>query len=259
MKLNRERFSELTLVLENDGEFYKGYKRVAEGKTYGQRRSWFGEFLWAHRTRLRTPWSTNLDVEDRDQLRRYFDERYEIPQNEENKYAHIPNVWQDPPESGVEVDEYAHLRQAIREGRKVQCWDDDDGWHDLNRDPTNPDRVFDADVSEYRVDPYWLPARPSPTTQEPSVAFYSPNPLSTPKEPAMTATKSPIVITTKTFVNGQDIAELADSSVYSLIAQQEADIKELEKIEAKPKKLVAEIDKRKAGIAALVAYLDSKE
>lgn len=68
-----------------------------------------------------------------------------------------------------------------------------------------------------------------------------------------------IDITTKTLVNGVDIKELSDSAVYDLIASQEAAIAELEKINAKPKKLVAEIAKRKDGINALVAYLDSKE
>lgn len=73
-------------------------------------------------------------------------------------------------------------------------------------------------------------------------------------------TKPAIIdITTKTLVNGTDIKDMADSQVYDLIASQEAAIADLEKINAKPKKLVAEIDKRKAGIAALVAYLDSKE
>lgn len=68
-----------------------------------------------------------------------------------------------------------------------------------------------------------------------------------------------IKIETKTYVNGTDVATLSDSEIYSLIAAQEAQVEELEKIKTKPKKLVAEIEKRKAGIQALVDYLDSKE
>ena len=68
-----------------------------------------------------------------------------------------------------------------------------------------------------------------------------------------------IKIETKTYVNGTDVATLSDSEIYSLIAAQEAQVEELEKINTKPKKLVAEIEKRKAGIQALVDYLDSKE
>lgn len=72
-------------------------------------------------------------------------------------------------------------------------------------------------------------------------------------------TKSNIIeITTKTFLNGVDLATRPDAEIYDAIAQQEADIKTLEAINAKPKRLVAEIEKRKAGIAALVAFLDSK-
>lgn len=67
-----------------------------------------------------------------------------------------------------------------------------------------------------------------------------------------------IKIETKTFVNGVDISTMEDSDVYALIATQEAQIKELDKIETKPRKLTAEIEKRKAGVKALVDYLDSK-
>jgi hypothetical protein len=77
-----------------------------------------------------------------------------------------------------------------------------------------------------------------------------------PKETIMSA--APIAITTKTFVNGQDISSLSDAQVYELIAAEEAKIKDLAKIENKPKKLVTEIEKRMAGIQALVTYLDSK-
>lgn len=68
-----------------------------------------------------------------------------------------------------------------------------------------------------------------------------------------------IKIETKTFVNGVDVTTMDDSEVYSLIRAQEALIEDLDKIKTKPKKLVAEIEKRKAGIQALVDYLDSKE
>ena len=69
----------------------------------------------------------------------------------------------------------------------------------------------------------------------------------------------PITITTITLINGADISKMADGEVFDLIASEEAVIEGLKKIKAQPKKLVAEIAKREAGIAALVAYLDSKE
>lgn len=75
------------------------------------------------------------------------------------------------------------------------------------------------------------------------------------KEPqAMT-----IKITTKTFANDMDISKMSNAQIYDLIKQQEADIAGLEAIKAKPKKLLAEIAERQAGIDALVAYLDSQE
>lgn len=83
-----------------------------------------------------------------------------------------------------------------------------------------------------------------------------PQPQPQPKETTMSA--APITVTTKTLVNDQDITTLSDAQIYELIAGQELKIKELEKIENKPKKLVNEIEKRKAGIQALVTYLDSK-
>lgn len=83
-----------------------------------------------------------------------------------------------------------------------------------------------------------------------------PEPQPAPKEPAMNATH--IEVTTKTFVNGKDIATMADSEIYDLIASEEVKIKELEKIENKPKRLQLEIERRGQGILDLVAYLDSK-
>lgn len=68
-----------------------------------------------------------------------------------------------------------------------------------------------------------------------------------------------IKIETKTFVNGVDISSMEDAAIYQLIATQEAEIAELEKIQTKPKKLQAEIDKRRDGIKALVDYLDSAD
>jgi hypothetical protein len=77
--------------------------------------------------------------------------------------------------------------------------------------------------------------------------------------PIMNAKTAIIEVTTQTLVNGKDVKDFSDAEVYQLIADQEAEIDRLNAIKAKPKKLVAEIEKRQAGIAALVAYLDSKE
>lgn len=82
-----------------------------------------------------------------------------------------------------------------------------------------------------------------------------PNIQQLPKEKPMS---TPIEITTKTLVNGNDISGYSDAELYEMIASEEKKIAELNKIENKPKRLVAEIEKRQAGIQALVNYLDSK-
>lgn len=94
-------------------------------------------------------------------------------------------------------------------------------------------------------------------------AFFSPafpdeliNPATPdPKEDTMSIIK----IETKTFVNGTDISTWQNGDIYDLIAKQEAEIKKLEAIENKPKRLQAEIEQRKAGITALVAELDARD
>lgn len=78
-----------------------------------------------------------------------------------------------------------------------------------------------------------------------------------PEEQTMNA--KAIEITTKTYVNGQDIADMSDAQIYELLASEEMKIKELEKIENKPKRLRAEIERRSEGILALVKYLDEKQ
>lgn len=82
-----------------------------------------------------------------------------------------------------------------------------------------------------------------------------PNIQHLPKESTMS---KPIEITTKTLINGSDIESRSDAELYDIIASEEKKITDLNKIENKPKRLIAEIEKRKAGIQALVNYLDSK-
>lgn len=210
MTFSLKKLEEIALCLENDGAFHRRYIKTL---TLGDRRSVIQSFLGypsAYNNTHQPQWWGKNTIEDREQLRRYFDERYELQalstDQTLHKYDYLPNIWKAPP----------------------------------------------------------LPAAPDPSDMAGFPAYVPPCPYTHPaltpaKDTDMTTTKTPIQITTKTFANGEDISTMADSAIYDLIARQEADIKELEKIEAKPKKLVAEIAKRKEGIAALVAYLDSKE
>jgi len=65
-------------------------------------------------------------------------------------------------------------------------------------------------------------------------------------------------ITTKTLLNGKDIAELTNEQLFESIAQAEAEIAKLEAIKTKPNALLAKIGELHEGINALVAHMDAK-
>lgn len=65
-------------------------------------------------------------------------------------------------------------------------------------------------------------------------------------------------IETKTFVNGDEIAKLSVEALVSLIRRTEDEIRSLEALESKPKKVVAKIEELKAGLAKLVEFADAE-
>jgi hypothetical protein len=67
-----------------------------------------------------------------------------------------------------------------------------------------------------------------------------------------------LTFSTKFLINGSDISELDNSNIYSRISAEEKRIADLEKIENKPKRLVAEIADAKATLQKLVAHLDAQ-
>lgn len=141
------------------------------------------------------------DIEDREQLRRYFDELWQLP---EAKYK-------------TESADLRHLDTVYFEiGSKL------------------PNR----DSGPWCTDP--LPI--------------------TPKETIMNnaATSTPITVTTQVLINGKLASQYSNADLFQSIALQEKAIKELNGIENKPASLVDEIAERKAGIQALVTYLDSR-
>lgn len=322
-----DQLEEITLILENESGFYRQYaaKRTHYNDTYGKRRAIIGDWLvtvrtpWASPKTLSLPsWAGRHTVEDRDQLRRYFDDRYEIPQTETNKYASIPSLLiEDSPEPTKEppMTWKEELIAARAAGETLQILGRDGGWYDEGTTgfanpflfdscggkeryrikPKEPKAApltwqgalkaarergatiqflrngewddegtaglrktlgFSQAPSQYRVKPGTDPLEP---TTDISTAVYAQTAPLTPtltQEPTMS---KPITIATTTFVNGTDISKMADSEVFDLIASEEAVIEGLKKIKAQPKKLVAEIAKREAGIEALVAYLDKTE
>lgn len=285
----------------DETSFQRAY-RSSRYDTYGKRRAFIASYLWeCHRT--------SIDIEDRDQLRRYFDHKYGITQVEINKYGHTPSVWGNPERNDLAIKlfdvtfelendgnfdrTYKRLTPTDHAGdrrtvialacRRLKLETPHGAFYEQLR------RYFDDtkgvnncttanDTASYAKDPtiqFWLdevryPAdcarhakQPLPVhVPECPIPIPSPEYLAEwqasqqPQEPTMS---KPITITTTTFVNGADISKMADSEVFDLIASEEVVIEGLKKIKAQPKKLVAEIAKREAGIAALVAYLDSKE
>lgn len=68
-----------------------------------------------------------------------------------------------------------------------------------------------------------------------------------------------IKVEKQTLLNGTKIETFSDEAIYNMIAAAEKKVEELETIKNKPKRLVKEIESRRADIQTLVDYLDSKE
>ncbi len=82
----------------------------------------------------------------------------------------------------------------------------------------------------------------------------------TPQSQPQPTKEQPIMltITTKTLINGEDIAKKTNDELFEAIAQAEIEIARLQAIKAKPKALLAKIADLQLGIAALVAHMDAK-
>lgn len=71
-------------------------------------------------------------------------------------------------------------------------------------------------------------------------------------------TVSKLTFSTKFLINGSDISELDNANIYARISAEEKRIADLEKIDNKPKRLVAEITEAKATLKKLVDHLDAQ-
>lgn len=70
---------------------------------------------------------------------------------------------------------------------------------------------------------------------------------------------SHIIVTTQVNINGVNADTYSDATLFAMIQQQEAEVKNLLSITHKPQALLNEIEKRQAGINALVAFMDERE
>lgn len=313
MKFSAAKLHDAAITLENEVKFHERYHRFAPDYDASNRR----DLILDHLRKCKIEGS---DMEDREHLRRYFDDIYDIPPTDTN-ILNLPRLefWRDevkyppdlPPQlrEGTKFDvSFAKLPGANdreRWSRYGFIWNTNEVarlkglfWSGRNleyicRSLERPPNGVISKLTEHHclafdgVKLSYLVRKKTPTNSNTSDAGLTPDPdpvnrdaepIASPAEIAehideavshltrvsnslkeILMNKTEIIkIETKTFVNGVDIATLDDASVYALIATQEAQIKELDKIETKPKKLTAEIEKRKAGVQALVDYLDSK-
>lgn len=289
------------LTLENDSGFHDEYKAgsVNAGTAREIIRGWLRKNGCA--------FSGQNYKEEREHLRRYFDDIYDMPVHDHNSLAHLPSFefWRDdvcyPPAAPIPGQLFNVSFAKITGINDRSNWEmygktwvvaDENKLTDLfwagkdlkamcealKRPPNGIItrlvhlRCLSFDPIAYK---YFVARRPKVKPTPPpeptpvelkqeiddhlSAAAECFSDLSNSlKEILMTKSTEIIKIETKTFVNGVDISTMEDAAIYQLIATQEAEIEELDKIKNKPKKLKEEIAKRQEGITALVSYLDSK-
>lgn len=260
---------EIAIVLENEATFHERYKACA-GESPARARTvivaFANRFAVAPATVLSAP---RIDgPANREHLRRYFDDIYDIKgRTGSSGFLDLPPFafWEDSvkntdpgklkaptakpahqyyvTQSGLKAcDEY--VKQLAKADAAIANGDKDEHVKLLNQ----PD-VVDLKTMSAQINAHISIAQGHIDKVEAELL----------KARIMSNKAAIIEITTKTLVNGKDIKDFEDSEIYDLIAAQEAEIARLEAIKTKPKKLLTEIAKRQEGIAALVAYLDSKE
>ena len=133
----------------------------------------------------------------------------------------------------------------------------------FNFDSTNP-KVTLEDLDDYTTGENSMGLTCS-NTGIPSSASYGYADGNATTTAAVTSTaKTKEVITMikvekQTLLNGNRIETFSDDAIYNMISAAEKKVEELETIKNKPKRLVKEIESRRADIQTLVDYLDSKE
>lgn len=169
--------------------------------------------------------------------------------------------------SKSESDPYADLKKAYAEGKTIEMY------HNTTRRWTPMRHVpqWSSPVERYRVKPeeprlvpdggvrvgelYVIVGRPGAGASH----FMSTEVAKQKSTNQQKENTMKLELTTRHFLNGKDISEITLAQLYQTIGMAEQDIRELEKIENKPKRLVKEIEKRKADLKALVDFLDAQD
>jgi hypothetical protein len=132
----------------------------------------------------------------------------------------------------------------------------------FNFDSTNP-KVTLEDLDDYTTGENSMGFTNIPTAASgPSVRCADGNIATTTAVTSTAKTKEVITmikVEKQTLLNGNRIETFSDDAIYNMISAAEKKVEELETIKNKPKRLVKEIESRRADIQTLVDYLDSKE
>lgn len=100
------------------------------------------------------------------------------------------------------------------------------------------------------------PEKPQEAQKPTAKAAYTYKTETLPEHPAMSQN---LTLTTKHYLNGQDIETLSNAQLFDAIAKQEAAIESLQAIKKKPASLQREIKERQESIDKLVAFLDERD
>lgn len=265
--LTREQLREAALVLQNEGDFHAHYctKGSRMAAPYGRR----GSIYNALRKYVKHLWSPSTE-RCAEALRLYLDSAWGIPIVRDPDYPDIcydfmeddvapPRFnWMSLPDGAHMVDKTGRI--WVKGPHPCANWvrtrnpDHFVGYLQAHEQASAPDwEVWQSDgttpsgAPAYALVNYNLPpTQPSTPTPEQ-------------EQPTMIDSNAIVTITTKTLVNGHDVADLTNTQIYEIIAAQEAAIERLQGLKSKPKKLVEELAARQAGIEALVAAVDSRK
>lgn len=213
-------FEEIVLCLENDQAFYERYINCSTSAN--SRRTCIEDAI--RRLRTLPPTAAPINWEDREILRRYFDNNWDMDPITAGAMEHSDTplfpmsvLMQFPPWNSQKVKKTpveAKIEQVV-----VECVEVGIAAHQWAEEQLSQLAARSAQPLEFNM----------------------------------------LKITTKTLLNGKDIAEMSDEQLYDAISAAEAEIKKCEAIEHKPKKLVAKIAELNDGIAALVAHMDAQK
>lgn len=260
------------LDLLKDHRFLKSY--IVTPTTRSGRRTTLRRYAKSDRSIRGVPIS--FSTEEIDQLRQFLDEHLKLDEAE-NKLTSPGTIVRDIPYCAnfLECERKEEIAKALNSAgeylKKVVV-----DWYYMSQ--TNFAQIQSAWLKQYAMDnttaSKMVPKAPNrPVTLEDlededddmACGIYHNTTMQTQiasnKEPEMSLlkTENSIKVEKQTLLNGTKIESYSDESLYNIIAAAEAKVAELEKIQNKPKRLVKEIESRRADIQTLVDYLDSKE